>query len=118
MLNVGKWAEDQLPESDNSDDVPLTEVERSFADQLLKTLQLIDESPTRMVKLTDTDIELLQHGVLLLKSVQDHRIDWMQRNIERDDTIRDEDIRERIDTIRALRQMYAHLEDAKDQMPI
>jgi hypothetical protein len=116
MLNVNKWAEDQL--NDDSDDTPLTEAERSSADNLLKTLQLMDESPTRMVNLTDTDIEVLQHGILLLKSVQDHRIDWMRRNIERDDSIRDEDIRERLDTIRNLRQMYAHLEDAKDQLPI
>ena len=116
MQSVNDWAKDQLP--DYTDDVPLTEEERSNAERLLRSLQLIDESPTRMVNLTDTDIEILQHGVLLLKSVMDHRIDWLERNMERDDSIRDEDIRERLDSIRNLRQLYAHLENAKDQLPI
>lgn len=117
MLNVNKWAEDQL--DGNSDDTPLTEAERSIADNLLKTLHRIDESPTRMVGLNDTDIEVLQHGLLLLKTVQSNRIDYLQRRIESgDENVRDEDIRDRLDTIRNLRQMYAHLEDAKDQLPI
>jgi hypothetical protein len=101
------------------DDIPLTEQERNNSETLLRSLQRIDESPTRMVNMSDTDIEILQHGLLLLMSVMDHRIDFVENHMSNSNVIvRDEDITERQLNIRNFRQLYAHLEHAKNQLPI
>ena len=119
MLNVSEWASENLPE-DANDDVALTEKERNDAERLLNLLQVLDEEPIRMVGLTDTSIEVLQHGLMLIKSVMDHRIDFLQRAQQGNEYAgeKDNDITERQSNIRVVRQLYAHLEHAKDQLPI
>jgi hypothetical protein len=107
-----KWSDDGIAKDSSVDDVPLTEEERLNAERLLRSTMLVDSEPTRVVRLTDTDIEVLQHGLLLLKSVQDHRIMYLDENDER------ESILERNLTLRNIRQLYAWLENAKDQEPI
>lgn len=109
MINVKEWAFDNLPE----DDVPLTEKERSIADELIKSISLIDTEPTRMVPLKDTSIEMLQHGLLLVREVLSHRLAWLEDHEEDKQYHRDV-----LDSLRNVRMLYSHLEDSKDQLPI
>lgn len=116
MLDVRGWAEDNLP---NDDEVPLTEQERKDAKRLLRSLQVLDEEPTRVVRLNDTSIEVLQHGLMLVRSVLDHRLRYCENphsNVA--NYIYPEDIQGREDSLRNVRQLYAWLENAKGQEPI
>lgn len=96
-----------------NDDVPLTEAERKIADELILSLNVIDEEPTRMVKLTDTSIEVLQHGLFLVREVLQHRQNWLL-----DNETEPEYGRGVLDSLRNVRMLYAHLESAKEQLPI
>ena len=101
--------------TDLTDDIPLSEAERNLAERLLSETQLLDTEPTRVVRLSDTDIEMLQHGLILLKSVQDHRLMYLE-NGDDDESI--EDRLERNLTARNTLRLYEWLEAAKGQEPI
>lgn len=112
-IDVKERAEDNLPDYPTHDDVPLTEDERNRAIDLLLSLNVVEREPTRMVKLTDTDIEVLQHGLFLLRHVLQARHEWLLDN-EADS----EYGREILDSLRNVRLLYGWLENAKDQLPI
>ena len=118
-VNLNDWAKNQLPEDSDigsTDDVPLTEDERNLADRLIKDSYSVTDEPTRMVKLTDTSIEMLQHGLILVKTVLDVRKDYLVNKGGGEYT--SQRLTEVEDSMRNTRQLYAWLENSKDQLPI